>query len=254
MPFGALDRPALGLSLLKAELAKAGFACDVRYLNFTFAELVGCEDYHWISSGLPYTAFAGDWTFTTALYGARPHSDARYIDEILRRTWQLDADDIARILQIRGLVPHFLDYCMETVAVEGVRGRRLHLDLRAEHRFAGARQANQGASPRYRHRVRRRQLGGRDGRWRCTARSSSSTTCAAARPMRAFRRCCGICAAERKRGAWTRIRFPVIVYRQHGRSRSPVRRRRSSIWTRVQFLISPIISRALERSSCTDRG
>ena len=116
MPFGALDRPALGLSMLKAEVAKAGFACDVRYLNIAFAELVGCEEYRWVSSDLPYTAFAGDWTFTASLYGARPHSDAEYIDEILRRTWLLEEVDIARLLRIRELVPHFLDHCMHAVA------------------------------------------------------------------------------------------------------------------------------------------
>src|SRR5262245_28960454 len=101
MPFGALDRPALGLSMLKAELLRAGFHCDVRYLNIAFAEFVGCEDYRWISSDLPYTAFAGDWTFTAALYGARPEIDAGYIDEILRRTWGLNDEDIAHIWRIR---------------------------------------------------------------------------------------------------------------------------------------------------------
>jgi ribosomal peptide maturation radical SAM protein 1 len=115
MPFGALDRPALGMSILKAELAKVGIACEARYLNVVLAELVGCEEYRWISSELPYTAFAGDWTFTTALYGSRPQSEAGYVDEILRRTWQFDERDIARLLHVRKLVPHFLDYCMETV-------------------------------------------------------------------------------------------------------------------------------------------
>jgi ribosomal peptide maturation radical SAM protein 1 len=116
MPFGALDRPALGLSMLKAEVTKAGFACDVRYLNIAFAELIGCEEYRWLSSDLPYTAFAGDWTFTRSLYGPRPRSDAEYIDEILRHTWLFNEEDIARLLRIRELVPHFLDHCMRAVS------------------------------------------------------------------------------------------------------------------------------------------
>src|SRR5262249_46857864 len=68
MPVGALERPALGISLLKARLAESGVACDVRYLTFTFAELVGCELYQWMTYEMPYTAFAGDWSFTQALY------------------------------------------------------------------------------------------------------------------------------------------------------------------------------------------
>ena len=59
--------------------------------------------------------YARDWTFTTALYGARPQSEAGYVEEILRRTWQLAESDIAHVLRIRSLVPHFLDYCMATV-------------------------------------------------------------------------------------------------------------------------------------------
>ena len=89
MPFGALERPALGLSLLKSRLIETGIACDVRYLNFALADFIGREDYHWVNYELPYTAFAGDWLFTSALYGERPENDAAYIDEILRRTWMV---------------------------------------------------------------------------------------------------------------------------------------------------------------------
>ena len=115
MPFGALARPALGISLLKAELAEAGVICDVRYMMFPFAEFTGYEDYQWVSAALPYTAFAGDWTFTHALYGDRPDIEQRYIQEVLRDTWQLAPAAIQRLLRIRALVSHFLDYCMVAI-------------------------------------------------------------------------------------------------------------------------------------------
>src|SRR5437763_12356394 len=108
MPFGALERPALGISLLKARLAESGVACDVRYLTFTFAELVGCELYQWMTYELPYTAFAGDWSFTQALYGERPESDGRYVQEVLRGAWRLDPAAIDRILHVRSLTHYFL--------------------------------------------------------------------------------------------------------------------------------------------------
>ena len=41
------------------------------YLTFPFADFIGAENYQWISYELPYTAFAGDWSFTTALYGEK---------------------------------------------------------------------------------------------------------------------------------------------------------------------------------------
>ena len=115
MPFGALERPALGLSLLKSELAILNVDCEVRYLDFTFAELIAYEEYQWMSFDLPYTAFAGDWSFTSALYGENLESDAGYIEDVLRGNWRLDETSISRILHVRSLTQYYLDYCMTTV-------------------------------------------------------------------------------------------------------------------------------------------
>lgn len=121
MPFGALERPALGLSLLKARLAEEGFACDVRYLNFTFAEFVGPDIYQWMCYELPYTAFAGDWAFTAALYGESDEAEHAYVQEILRDTWRLSEEDIRRVLYVRSLVGPFLEHCLAAVAWEDYR-------------------------------------------------------------------------------------------------------------------------------------
>ena len=67
MPFGALDRQALGISLLKAQLERLGIGCDVRYLNFSFAEFVGYDDYRWMTYDIPHTAFAGEWCFQSSV-------------------------------------------------------------------------------------------------------------------------------------------------------------------------------------------
>jgi ribosomal peptide maturation radical SAM protein 1 len=115
MPFGALEHQAIGISLLKARLAEANIACDIRYLTFAFAEFIGYEEYQWVSFELPYTSFAGDWAFTRGLYSERPDIDGRYIQEVLRDTWQLDEPAIRRIMRIRSFVPHYLDYCMAAV-------------------------------------------------------------------------------------------------------------------------------------------
>lgn len=115
MPYGALERQALGLSLLKAMLNQDRIKCDVRYLTFTFADLIGVENYIWVTHDLPHTAFAGEWTFKSALYGEDPYTDNRYVKEVLQDTWQLDNEAIGRIFNIRTFVPHFLDYCMAVV-------------------------------------------------------------------------------------------------------------------------------------------
>lgn len=112
MPFGSLERQALGLSLLKPQLDRLGISCDIQYLTFPFAEYIGYDDYQWISHTLPYTAFAGDWVFRQALYGRREPEEQAYVQDILRETWQLGEADIARLFRIRSLVAPFLDYCL----------------------------------------------------------------------------------------------------------------------------------------------
>jgi ribosomal peptide maturation radical SAM protein 1 len=115
MPFGALERPALGLSLLKAGLKDLPIGCDINYLNFTFAEFVGHGLYRWMTNEIPYTAFAGDWTFTEELYGPRPDADARYLSQVLRGRWQLDGVAVDRVLRIRAAARYFVDHCMLTI-------------------------------------------------------------------------------------------------------------------------------------------
>ena len=43
MPFAGIDRPALGISLLKAALARVGIECDIEYFNLLFAEIIGLQ-------------------------------------------------------------------------------------------------------------------------------------------------------------------------------------------------------------------
>jgi len=118
MPFGSLERPSLGLGLLQAQLQRAGMPCDTRYLAFAFADAIGIDEYLWLSRELPYTAFAGDWLFTEALYGPRPQADAAYLDAVLRRDWRLDEAAIARLLALRRSCRPFLEHCLDAVPWE----------------------------------------------------------------------------------------------------------------------------------------
>ena len=115
MPWHALDRPSLGLSLLKAGLERDGHLCDVRYLGFALADSIGLADYLWVHGELPYTAFAGDWLFTASLYGQRPDVDQAYIVDVLQHQWRRPAADIARLLRVRAHLGPFLDHCQRTV-------------------------------------------------------------------------------------------------------------------------------------------
>src|SRR4051794_15626271 len=116
MPFGALERPALSLGLLKSHCARLGIPCDVRYLTFDFAQRIGLGDYLWLcSDGVAYTAFAGEWLFAEALYGPRPEVDAAYVEDVLCATWRTSEADLERLRRIRAQVVPFLADCLRSI-------------------------------------------------------------------------------------------------------------------------------------------
>lgn len=115
MPVGPLLRPSLALGLLAAHCRRLEVHCDVRYLTLPFAELVGPDEYGWLTTHVPYEAFTGDWLFAEALYGPRPGADTAYVDEVLRGIWHLRPEVVARIQRLRAAVEPFLAHCFETI-------------------------------------------------------------------------------------------------------------------------------------------
>lgn len=120
MPFGGIDRPALGVSSLKSNLEAQGFLCDIAYFNLQFANLIGIEMYEIISNSghmheetVPYTMLVGEWLFSQFLYGEGSLQAEQYLDEILRA--RLSENLIARILALRPLIPQFLQDCLEQI-------------------------------------------------------------------------------------------------------------------------------------------
>jgi ribosomal peptide maturation radical SAM protein 1 len=64
-PFGPLDTPSLGLSMLKALGFANGFNVAVRYSTVAFAKLIGPDVYQAVSQGRPTTtALVGEWLFS----------------------------------------------------------------------------------------------------------------------------------------------------------------------------------------------
>jgi ribosomal peptide maturation radical SAM protein 1 len=133
MPFHMLHYPAIGISLLKAGLERAGFPCDILYLNLAFIEHV-CRQQADISEGLgAFTMYdvlgwhmLVDWLFAADLFGERPEEPNCRVKEFLARSpYLLGPDDPSlgdpgagsrRVLQMRREVTPFLDDCMERIA------------------------------------------------------------------------------------------------------------------------------------------
>jgi hypothetical protein len=68
-----------------------------------------------MSFEVPYTAFAGDWSFTHALYGPQPALEQRFVGEVLRGTWRFDEAAVARVARVRARAEPFLDHCLAAV-------------------------------------------------------------------------------------------------------------------------------------------
>jgi ribosomal peptide maturation radical SAM protein 1 len=114
MPFGAV-RAAIGPSLLKAHLAAAGYHSRVWYLNMRFARQLGSTDYSYVAEGAPNQSLAGDWIFSSCLYGERPTADAAYFDAFEERFGRdvSCAGAIATIRRAGALADAFLDECLD---------------------------------------------------------------------------------------------------------------------------------------------
>lgn len=114
MPFGGVDRPPVGISTLAAALARRDLECDVRYFNFTLAEWLGPEAYQWMSDRASHMVFAGEWVFARELWGDLLPPEHEYIEHI-QRDLRVDAGTVQMILQMRGYIRPFLDYCLYNV-------------------------------------------------------------------------------------------------------------------------------------------
>ena len=103
MPFGALERPALSLGLLKAHCDRLGVPCDTRYLTFALRRPRRHRQLPVVvlgrSSRTPRSPAIGCSRRRCTAGGRTPTPPTR--DEVLRRQWQLSDSDLARLERMR---------------------------------------------------------------------------------------------------------------------------------------------------------
>lgn len=114
MPFSGVDRPQIGISLLKAGLRARGIPCDIRYFNHVLAEWAGVDLYQWYSAEMDHTLFAGEWVFARHFFGDALVDGDGYLKHT-REKPNVDESTIQVILQMSRLVAPFLQHCLESV-------------------------------------------------------------------------------------------------------------------------------------------
>jgi hypothetical protein len=85
LPFADVSRPAIGVSLLQAEVTRAGFSSCIEYLNLLQTELMGLPTYRRVADGFPPDILLGEWFFADCVFGDAIPAGDDYVSKILRR-------------------------------------------------------------------------------------------------------------------------------------------------------------------------
>jgi ribosomal peptide maturation radical SAM protein 1 len=128
MPFGPLEFPHIGVSLLKAQLRARGIPAAIAYLNFPFVEAAGYQAYRsmtisipgnqeplqWRYQGYDYYGLVGEWIFARSLFSHTSEHDDDYIRYLLANG-MCAPEMVDGLRHMAALVEPFLDYCMRAV-------------------------------------------------------------------------------------------------------------------------------------------
>ncbi len=129
MPFASFQRPSLGVSLLKANLARAGFSSKIHYFNLLFAEKIGAKLYNQIAElsenessefgSLDY--LLGELIFSPFIQSkSNQCRTTKDVQTILRKIYHPKTRDAIdkmaeMVFRLQSLIPNFLEECVSSV-------------------------------------------------------------------------------------------------------------------------------------------
>jgi ribosomal peptide maturation radical SAM protein 1 len=119
MPFADIERPSIGVSLLKARIASLGFTARVAYCNLDFAERIGYDSFRQISDGLSMNSIVGEWFFADTVFGNDIPPEYEYVDKTLSRCAAPPV--IANILAARNHRKSFISQCVDSILADHPR-------------------------------------------------------------------------------------------------------------------------------------
>ena len=133
MPFGPLNLPSIGLSLLRGELNRELIPARIEYLTLPFAAMIGPKLYTDIADGKPSTChLVGEWVFAGSLFEQSAEQTFRYVEQLLRGSGsacgvdeesQLPTADefVEAVLHARAVAAPFLDEYADRLAASHPR-------------------------------------------------------------------------------------------------------------------------------------
>ncbi|HRH79481.1 MAG TPA: RiPP maturation radical SAM C-methyltransferase [Thiobacillaceae bacterium] len=113
MPIATPHHPNLGLSLLKAGLARRGVESMIRYFHLDFVRHVGFEAFDLVSDDSLYEAMLGEWLFAAELDPDADLMDFRFLNRVLLKRYphRFPIERQLSVLQVRSAIGSFMDHC-----------------------------------------------------------------------------------------------------------------------------------------------
>lgn len=121
MPFADVGRPAMGVSLLKAEIQAAGFQSTIQYFNLELAERIGEELYNKIANSLPPELMAGEWFFADDVFADSIPSANDYLNQILLPMVGSGGTLIQDLMEARKARSEYLEECARQIGAAAPR-------------------------------------------------------------------------------------------------------------------------------------
>ena len=103
MPFGGIERPSLGISILKESLNENGIKCKCLYENFAFCEKIGIEEYFSIANSKSEWNI-GEWIFRSSAHKDEGIDDGPYLNHL-----QNLGIDINKLIEIKNKAEIFIE-------------------------------------------------------------------------------------------------------------------------------------------------
>jgi ribosomal peptide maturation radical SAM protein 1 len=115
MPFADANRPAIGVSLLKAGVERRGFSSRVEYFSLALAELIGYDLYEYIVNTLGSDSMAGEWFFADVVFDNKIPHEREYIAKMLMR-YAGEEEWREKVLHARQVRREFVRQCADRIS------------------------------------------------------------------------------------------------------------------------------------------
>lgn len=114
MPFADVNRPAIGVSLLKAGIERLGFESAIEYFDLDLAETISYSLYEYMANTLAIDSMVGEWFFADLVFGdSIPHQDdyaARLLPEYVTEEKFRE-----KVLKARVSRRYFIEACADRI-------------------------------------------------------------------------------------------------------------------------------------------